>query len=267
MKQLRDKWAYGLIAVSLIIFIYSVVQILLYATDFGKETVLEVQLQKIHEKTLPEKMQEISIVPENKQSELDKDVSARIKNELLAMNPDYVGWLEISDTEITNPVVFRDNDYYLSHDFSGKANRHGTLFLDAKCNEEDAVWLIHGHHMKDGTMFAGLKNFKKIAYLQEHKVLTFDFGEGDIAYQLYAAALIDFSVESEGGYAFHYEKLPKSDTDFADWQKQLKVYSYWYDDEAASLCDRTATQDVMVLSTCEYGTDFQRLILTFVKIK
>ena len=36
---------------------------------------------------------------------------------LIEMNPDYVGWLEIPNTSISFPVVQLDNEFYLSHNF------------------------------------------------------------------------------------------------------------------------------------------------------
>ena len=53
---------------------------------------------------------------------------------LAAINPDLVGWLELGGEEgFSAPVVQRDNDYYLRHDFYGRESRHGTVFLDFRC--------------------------------------------------------------------------------------------------------------------------------------
>lgn len=75
-------------------------------------------------------------------------------------NEDYVAYLYIPDTEIEYPVVQRNNSYYLNHNFYGEKNAHGTIFLDENCSTEDPVLLLHGHHMKDGTMFGSLKQYR-----------------------------------------------------------------------------------------------------------
>ncbi|MBR5111156.1 MAG: class B sortase, partial [Clostridia bacterium] len=46
-----------------------------------------------------------------------------------AQNDDFVAWLKIPGTKINYPVVWTDNvDYYLTHTFSGKESKVGTLF-------------------------------------------------------------------------------------------------------------------------------------------
>ena len=49
--------------------------------------------------------------------------------ELKRLNRDTVGWISISGV-VDLPVVYRDNSYYLNHDFQGQKSGAGTLFLD-----------------------------------------------------------------------------------------------------------------------------------------
>ncbi len=51
--------------------------------------------------------------------------------ELKRLNRDTVGWISISGV-VDLPVVWRDNSYYLNHDFQGQKSGAGTLFLDKK---------------------------------------------------------------------------------------------------------------------------------------
>lgn len=263
--ELKEKWPVILMIVSLALFLFAGIQLLLYYSDFRRESKLDGRLQGIRSKILAEEAD----VERKNTEEAAWERAQHVMTELAAINPDYLGWITLEGTEISYPVVQRDNDYYLDHDFEGNVNRHGAIFLDGGCDADFAVWLIHGHHMKDGTMFGSLKNMEKVSYLQEHTTLYFDVGDGDEEYRIYAAALIDFSAENESFRSFHYEQLPLTTEEFTLWQSNLKRYSYWYDpayeerlkDISASLQPR----EILILSTCEYGTELQRLIVVAVR--
>ena len=173
-------------------------------------------------------------------------------NSLLAdINPDYVGWITIPETEIYYPVVQRDNSHYLSHDFYDKRNSHGTIFLDENRQVTDDVILLHGHHMKDGTMFAALKGYKKKDFRTAHPYLYLDFGSGDIEYRVFATALVDLTQE---GY-FSYDKFPTTEEGKKQYLNQLKANAFWYE------TPEDTSGQIVLLSTCDYGSDEQRLVV------
>ena len=89
---------------------------------------------------------------------------------MLAKNPDTIAWLHIPDGVVDLPVVYRDNSYYLDHDFYGKRSKSGTLFLDEKhpFMEDTQYLVIHGHNWYDGSMFGRLSHYKKNGYMDEH---------------------------------------------------------------------------------------------------
>lgn len=176
---------------------------------------------------------------------------------LRAMNPDYRAWLTVPDTDIYYPVVQRDNSYYLNHDFTGEVNSHGAIFMDEGCSQDDGVILLHGHHMKDGTMFGGLKKYKREKFRQEHENIYLDWGDGDVVYRVFAAALIDLTAEEY----FHYNELPDKDKDTEEYLRELKRNSFWYDDNIE------IDGQVVLLSTCEYGTAEQRLVIGAVAVQ
>lgn len=90
--------------------------------------------------------------------------------ELLERNPDTVGWLYIPGGVVDLPVVYRDNTYYLDHDFYGKKSRSGTLFLDENhpFMQDTQYMVIHGHNWYDGSMFGNLSRYRKEGYMEEH---------------------------------------------------------------------------------------------------
>ena len=91
-----------------------------------------------------------------------------------AQNDDLVGWLKAGEG-IDLPVVQSDNTYYLDHGFTGEEDRNGTLFLNMNNQlfPPDDVLLIHGHNMKDGSMFGTLPKFEQYDYAKEHPLVTF----------------------------------------------------------------------------------------------
>ena len=264
---MREKWPIIIIIISITLLLFAGFQLLQYYSDFRKESALDEHLQSIHNKILAKDSRD----GQTDSKKAAKERARHVMEELTDINSDYIGWLTLEGTEISYPIVQRDKEYYLNHDFEQKVNRHGAIFLDGGCDVEFPGWLIHGHHMKDGTMFGGLKYFEKADYLQEHTTLYFDAGNGDEKYQIYAAALIDFSKENDSFRSFHYEELPLAPETFTQWQDNLKRYSYWYDTECAKrLTDISETllpREILVLSTCEYGTDLQRLIVVAIRVE
>lgn len=93
--------------------------------------------------------------------------------ELYAINPDLVAWLDIPDV-LRLPVVYRDNNFYLTHDFYGKESDAGTLFLDQfhPLKAQNQYLMIHGHNMYDASMFGKLTHYRKKDFIATHPTLT-----------------------------------------------------------------------------------------------
>lgn len=80
---------------------------------------------------------------------------------LLSINKDTKGWLQVNGTNINYPFVqASDNDYYLTRDFNGNKNSAGWVYLDYRNNidELDQNTIIYAHGRLNGTMFGSLKN-------------------------------------------------------------------------------------------------------------
>ena len=78
---------------------------------------------------------------------------------LRAINPNVVGWIVVPGTQISYPVVQgADNAWYLRHTFSGERNASGAIFMDYRNRADfsDNQTILHGHNMRDGSMFAPL---------------------------------------------------------------------------------------------------------------
>ena len=96
-----------------------------------------------------------------------------------AQNNDFVAWLKIPGTKINYPVVWTDNvDYYLTHTFSGKESKIGTLFSLGKTDYKSPGRNIpiYGHHIttSGGNMFQPLMSYKKQSFWESHKTIYLD---------------------------------------------------------------------------------------------
>lgn len=139
---------------------------------------------------------ESDIEPESTESTIELVEAAPISvdfTSLLEQNSDIVGWLYCPDTPINYPVVHgRDNDQYLHADLNGNYLVSGTIFADYRNGEigEDANYIVYGHNMKNGTMFASLAKYKEQSYYDEHPVWYFLTPDGDYRIELYAGIVV-----------------------------------------------------------------------------
>lgn len=158
-----------------------------------------------------------------------------------AVNPDYVGWLEIAGTDgghlpnISYPVVQgADNDKYLTTTFEGHANKLGAIFLDYRCaGAFDAPHaILYGHNAKDGSMFGSLAALLELAPEDWPDITIITADGAALAYEIYAVRKTDIHD-------------PAYRLDFAD-DAQLAAF-------AAEMNAPQDTARLLTLSTCTDG--------------
>ena len=172
---------------------------------------------------------------------------------LKSVNSDVIGWIYVPDTEINYPIVHTsDNDYYLDHLVDRTQNPAGAIFLDTRNPSDfsDLHSIIYGHHMKNGSMFAALKGYKKQDFFDGHKTgylitqdaaYSSDFFAGHVANVEENAWQLDFDDAA----------------DFDNWIKSLKEISAFKSDIEPQYGDR-----IFTLSTCSYEFDDARFVLS-----
>ncbi|MGI6240104.1 MAG: class B sortase [Christensenellales bacterium] len=169
---------------------------------------------------------------------------------LYEINEDTVAWITIDDTRIDYPVVQgEDNDVYLNRMFSGKSGFAGSIFMDYDNSPDfsDAHTVIFGHHLKDGSMFAGLTKFRDQAYFDEHPVMILHTPEGDYTVELFAAYVRDASA------------IPHdfdTDEDFLGYVDEIRGRSNIKSDVVIEAGDR-----ILTLCTCSYAYDDARYVV------
>ncbi len=185
-------------------------------------------------------------------------------------NEDIVGWVEISGTPLSYPVVQSiDNDFYLTHNFYGKKERHGVPFMDYRNNikEFDTNTVLHGHNMKsDNQMFSELENYykgdKALSFYREHPLITFDTVYEESKWKVFA--VFTCNVNTANGEVFpYYDFINASDEKefdtFVDTVRTISKFNIPVDVEYGD--------KLLTLSTCYYDFDGQRLVVMARKVR
>lgn len=189
---------------------------------------------------------------------------------LYERNKDFVGWVEIEGTPLNYPVVKgKDNDYYLTHNFDGKRERHGTPFMDYR-NDIDrlnANTVLHGHNMKsDNQMFSELENYYKgknaINYYRQHPVIKFDTLNAKMEWKIFAVFACGVNTKDEDFLAYYDYLMASSEEDYMKWVEEFKSRSI-YDIPV----DVQVGDNLLTLSTCYYEKEDQRLVVVARRVR
>lgn len=163
-----------------------------------------------------------------KKSEIKKDentntISVNFDN-LTTINENTIGWLSITNTNISYPVVqSKDNDYYLTHNFYNENSDSGWLFADYRNNFNNLSQniIIYGHNRIENTMFGTLKNLLKEEWYTKDQTIYFNTLNKKMAFKVFAIYTIkaeDFisttSYTKEELDTFITKALEKSIYDF-----------------------------------------------------
>ena len=181
--------------------------------------------------------------------------------DLLAENKDFVGWITIPDTNIDYPVVQTPEveQYYLRKDFYGNDSRAGTLFCSADSDLKTPSMniVIYGHHMKAGTMFQNLDNYRDEDFYKEHKYIQFNTLWSVGTYEVIAAFETDLHSDSYPYYKF-INGTEEEYKEFIDNAKKLTPYE---------TSDTVYGDQFITLSTCSYHTDNARYVVIAKRIQ
>lgn len=177
-------------------------------------------------------------------------------SELISMNSECFGWINISGTNINYPVMHTPSNpqKYLNRNFYGEYSYSGTPFLDARCSADSTNLIIYGHHMNNGTMFADLCNYTSKSYRDEHPTIVLETKGGAFSYSVFSVMRV------------------KSDD---DWYKFISIeIGKTYDSKISyakskSLYDTGITpvygQQILTLSTCCGSNKNDRILVVAVR--
>ena len=155
------------IIISLLLLIYSIVNIVIWKNDSNKtnkqieDIQEEIKVTEVVDTENTEIIEQEEEIPEFnpywdyiKMNMLNVDFS-----ELKKINNNVKGWIQVNGTNINYPFVqANDNKYYLTHSFDKSYNSAGWLFLDYRNNiNNNKNTIIYAHGRNDKTMFGSLR--------------------------------------------------------------------------------------------------------------
>lgn len=163
-------------------------------------------------------------------------------NALKIQNKDTIGWITINNTVIDYPVVlYKDNDYYLTHSFDHTYSIAGTLFADYRNGpvfEDNYNTIIYGHNLISGKMFSDLDKFFTKSFFESNKNIYIYTVDGIYVYEVFNVVKISTTVN----YIRTYFETPN---DFIEFAYAMKAQSVYNTDTQFNANDRLLT-----LSTC-----------------
>lgn len=188
-------------------------------------------------------------------------------DELLKINDEIVGWIEIDNTKVDYPVLWHKEDnrnyqYYLSHNYKGDFDTFGSVFLDYRCENgtDSKNTVIHGHHIQDGSMFGDLMKYGgttgNLDFYKESPTIEFDTPEAQGTYKI--ISVFKTNTLSSQGEFFNYM--------IGDFQNEKDFMNYVYNVRVRSLfncpVDVNEDDELITLSTCSYEfTNFRTVIV------
>lgn len=186
---------------------------------------------------------------------LKEDKEIEIKNEeyraLKKINEDYLFWISIPETNINYPVVkSKNNEEYLYKNFKGEENKGGCLFVDSRnVSEEDDNVIIHGHNMKDKSMFGTLSNLLTSEYLNKNNKIYIYLENKILEYEIFSVYVNDGSFDP-------YKTNFNTDEEFNEYINNVRKKSYYNLDYVDD-----GNRNIITLSTCTNATGDERTII------
>lgn len=195
--------------------------------------------------------------------------------ELYEINNDMIGWLEIADTVINYPVMQnKDEEFYLRKDFYGNKSAAGALILDTDSEagigtsefgykiKPSTNLIIHGHTMRNGTMFGKLSKYKDKKYFENHKIIKFSSLYEHREYEV--VSVFYSQVYKQNDYIFKYYDFFNADTqaELEYWIDNISELNIHDNDIKASLGD-----EFLTLTCCAYHDENGRFVVVAKRIK
>lgn len=168
---------------------------------------------------------------------------------------DVVAFIYIPGLKISYPVCqTSEGNYYESHDYKGIPRKAGAIFMSDKSSIKPIGRniVIHGHNMKDETMFGNLKNYvgSNPDFIKMNRRIYIDTLYGSYRYEIFSAYVVDKNAEEYRTVGFI------SDDAFLNFCDTIQSMGKYKNSTTFTAKDR-----ILTLSTCnDSGTDMRTII-------
>ena len=156
-------------------------------------------------------------------------------------------------------MLYRDNSFYMDHDFYGQSSNAGAIFLDVANVPEmsDDSLLLYGHNMKNGAMFGDLDFFREKSYLAKYPIISLQSAWEAEPRQYAIFSLFDASMNKTDPSYIRIRQF-NFDTD----EEKL---AYIQELQSRSIIDVPlevgAEDQLVMLVTCSYSHDNGRFLM------
>ena len=170
-----------------------------------------------------------------------------------AVNADTAGWLWIPNI-CYYPIMYSSvPDYYLTHNPDREHSSQGAIFINYRCEPsfESMLTLVHGHNMKNATMFGQLDEYLGEDFFRNNGLIMIYDGATIRSYKPFTAVILEENSDvvdarelSDAGRVSYIQDMYERSI----CKMQEDTYPDW-------------TSPVVFFSTCDYSFSEARLLV------
>lgn len=179
-------------------------------------------------------------------------------------SPNCKGWIYLKNSAIDYPVMqSEDNEFYVTHDWTGKESGSGAIMLDYECTigKTNNV-LMYGHNMGDGSMFHAIKSYKDNDWWKEHQYIEVADLEKVYIYQVFSVDVLYGLWDAEFTYWLEPNKSLATEQDYNYYVDYVMKKQY----TSIGIDAPTYPTKIISLQTCNSGNDDGMRCLAFAKL-
>ena len=169
-------------------------------------------------------------------------------DDLLKINNETKGWIQVNGTNINYPFVqTSNNDYYLTHSYDKSYNQAGWVFMDYRNDtiNYDKNTILYAHGMNNKTMFGSLRNILNSSWYNNtnNHIIKLSTPTENTLWQVFSV----YHIETTNDYI---QTEFTSDEEYQSFLDMLKGRSAVTFDTSLNTTDK-----ILTLSTCYNKTD------------
>ena len=169
-------------------------------------------------------------------------------DDLLKINNETKGWIQVNGTNINYPFVQNsNNDYYLTHSYDKSYNQAGWVFMDYRNDtiNYDKNTILYAHGMNNKTMFGSLRNILNSSWYNNtnNHIIKLSTPTENTLWQVFSV----YHIETTNDYI---QTEFTSDEEYQTFLDTLKGRSAIIFDTSLNTTDK-----ILTLSTCYNKTD------------